>query len=67
MLPVDGSGEVAPALFDSNEEGGFAQTPEEEEAPSEELEEKLITMDFSVNSEMPIVIAVLNIELLLRG
>ena len=40
VLPVDGSGEVAPALFDSDEEGGFAE-PTEEEAPPEELEEKL--------------------------
>ena len=41
VLPVDGSGEVAPALFDSDEEGGFAEPTEEEEAPPEELEEKL--------------------------
>jgi len=41
VLPVDEGGEVAPALFDSDEEGGFAEPSEEEEAPSEELEDKL--------------------------
>lgn len=39
-LPVDDAGEVAPALFDEGEEGGFTQT-DEDEAPPEELEEKL--------------------------
>lgn len=41
VLPVDEGGEVAPALFDSEEEGGFGEGEEEAEAPSEELEEKL--------------------------
>jgi pilus assembly protein FimV len=40
-LPVDEGGEVAPALFDSEEEGGFTFTEEKAETPSEELEEKL--------------------------
>ena len=42
VLPVDGSGEVAPALFDSDEEGGFAEPADEEEAPPEELEDVFI-------------------------
>ncbi len=41
VLPVDEAGEVAPALFDSEEEGGFVSTDEAEEKPPEELEEKL--------------------------
>lgn len=40
-LPVDESGEVAPALFDEGEEGGFAGTAEAEEAPPEELADRL--------------------------
>lgn len=40
-LPVDETGEVAPALSDSEEEGGFGKREEEAEAPPEELEEKL--------------------------
>lgn len=39
-LPVDEAGEVAPALSDSPEEGGFSGV-EEVESPPEELEEKL--------------------------
>lgn len=41
-LPVDESGEVAPALSDSGEEGGFGGA-EDIEAPPEELEEKLLS------------------------
>jgi pilus assembly protein FimV len=41
VLPVDETGEVAPALFDSEEEGGFGITEEEAETPSEELEGNL--------------------------
>ncbi|MCL7488747.1 MAG: hypothetical protein M8357_11315 [Desulfobulbaceae bacterium] len=40
-LPVDEGGEVAPALSDSAEEGGFGGAERETEAPIDELEEKL--------------------------
>lgn len=52
VLPVDEGGEVAPALFDSDEEGGFSETVAEDEAPPDELEEKL-QFFFGDDEEVP--------------